>query len=579
MRFARLVLGWMALASFAACSARTQGPSDEGAFTSRTAQQRELAFEGVVYVVPGTSNDSIVDLVKQQAITAMGALRSSEMMAEDRELHSIDPSTFKMRDVLVVDPAAAPASSPQPAPVDLDGGDDAATQVGDAGTEDAATPGPAEGTRPMVEVRYTYRDTIAIGSDAKLGDRTSFSTALLNANWADDPDLTVHECVGSDPEERETSEEGYLWYYFNPTLDRCKSAILKEAATVEHDKKVIADAIARTAAAADGAPSPSGDSADNRIPKSQTTRRFYPVTMALATPATTRGATYPEYDSLFRGGVASGKLVIGILDGRLETDVVEAPLDEGYWEWLSTLQTLFAAHPDFALTSIEPNEDLSTLTATNRTFTGLTLNDYIGWTIDSRYPASLNPAQKKALRMAGGRKLDKHWLTFQKKIKVAIGDEAPRDFTIELVTYFGVVDEIDPYQRMMKSSDVFVYNGHSILGGGPLDPSNYVADDFPSTYQLWFLDGCISYNYYNRDFFPLKGGSKNLDLIVNGLEAPADYGGQAEAKLLIRLLSGKQPSYKELLLAARATDPMRIVEGDGDNSYSPRMSPISISGP
>ena len=87
----------------------------------------------------------------------------------------------------------------------------------------------------------------------------------------------------------------------------------------------------------------------------------------------------------------------------------------------------------------------------------------------------------------------------------------------------------------------------------------------------------MSYNYYEKDYFPLKqGGSKDLDLITNGVEAPSYRSGHAMGQFLIALLGG-QASYRELLLAAKDTESLRVVDGELDNTFRPEATPIRIS--
>ena len=149
--------------------------------------------------------------------------------------------------------------------------------------------------------------------------------------------------------------------------------------------------------------------------------------------------------------------------------------------------------------------------------------------------------------------------------------------TIKIQTYFGSESDATPHKRGIKTSDVFIYNGHSYIGYGPLDPSNFSASDFPPSYQILFIDGCVSYNYYERDYFPLKqGGSQNLELITNGLEAPSWHSGYALGRFLNVMLNGKQASYKQLLTAADDTDSLRVVDGELDNVYDPGKTPISV---
>src|SRR4029078_6802195 len=132
-----------------------------------------------------------------------------------------------------------------------------------------------------------------------------------------------------------------------------------------------------------------------------------------------------------------------------------------------------------------------------------------------------------------GKKVIRHWISLEAKEKVKIGAKAAKDFTVKIQTYFGAEGDSTPHKRGIKTSDVFIYNGHSYIGYGPLDPSRFSASDFPSSYQILFIDGCVSYNYYEKDYFPLKdGGTKNLELITNGLEAPAYHSGYALGRFI-----------------------------------------------
>jgi hypothetical protein len=161
---------------------------------------------------------------------------------------------------------------------------------------------------------------------------------------------------------------------------------------------------------------------------------------------------------------------------------------------------------------------------------------------------------------------------------VQIGTAPAQSFTLEIQAYFGSESDATPHKRAIKTSDVFLYNGHSYIGYGPLDPSNFSASDFPSSYQIIFVDGCVSYNYYEKDYLPLKsGGTKNLELITNGLEAPAWHSGYALGKFISRMFDGTQASYLDLLTAANATDSLRVVDGEIDNKYSPAATPIKLS--
>ena len=98
--------------------------------------------------------------------------------------------------------------------------------------------------------------------------------------------------------------------------------------------------------------------------------------------------------------------------------------------------------------------------------------------------------------------------------------------------------------------------------------------------QLFFFDSCVSFNYYEKDFFTLKaGGSKVLDLITNGIEAPEYKSGEMQGNLIARLLDGSLPSYQTLLGSASATDSLRVVDGELDNSYHPSRVKVRVTAP
>ena len=68
-----------------------------------------------------------------------------------------------------------------------------------------------------------------------------------------------------------------------------------------------------------------------------------------------------------------------------------------------------------------------------------------------------------------------------------------------------------------------IYNGHSSIGYGPLDPSRCTAADFPASYQILWVDGCVSCNYYEKDSIPLKdGATKNLDSSLRIVDGEID---------------------------------------------------------
>ncbi len=518
------LLGLGALVALAACSAGDDAAAagDEEDLTSLTARQRILTFDGVVYVAPGASDEQILGAVHDQTQSAFGALLASEISVQTREVQNVDPRTFRKRNVTVVDPAG--------------------------------------GQKEMLEVRYAYQDNAVV--PVAMSRKTALSLALLGQGYESKIDEIVAACTKNDKEAREDAEGGLLWYDFNPTRSTCRRAMEAEQRAIDAETAKLEDP-------------------KRMIPKSRAERVYLPVTMQLARASTATRATYPEYDRLFAGGAEPGVLNIVLLNGRLAHDRVEARKDDGYYEWMDALGVIFAENPDFTLKRIEPEAPITSPTAAGKRWEGLSFKDFIQWTVyGNGWPEGLPASARDELATNVANMLDNHWVTFEKKVKVVADGAAPRDLTIRIETLFGADEDPTPHRRALSRGDVVLYNGHSYIGYGPLDPDNFRNVRFPGTYQMFFFDSCVSYNYYEKDFFLLKeGGSKDLDLITNGLEAPEYLSGEAEGKFVAKLIGGTMPSYQTLLAAAKATDSLRVVDGEIDNRFDPRRTHIRIIAP
>jgi hypothetical protein len=142
------------------------------------------------------------------------------------------------------------------------------------------------------------------------------------------------------------------------------------------------------------------------------------------------------------------------------------------------------------------------------------------------------------------------------------------------------------YLDAWRNADVFIYSGHSHLGSGPLDPTNFRTSDFPNRYQIMMVNSCVSYNYYNTGFQALHpGGTRNLDMVVNGLEALSDDG-HSVSTLITSLISGQQLNWAQVMSRMVANipsldledyDPLRVVDGETDNTYTPTRTPMTIT--
>lgn len=524
MRSRLLVVLAVSLAAAAGCShAGPELATDDEDLTSLTARQRRLGFDGVVYVPPGAADRTITRAVQEQTKSAFGALLHAKVAIKSREIADVDPATFRRRVVRVRDP------------------DD-----------------PSDRGEEKLEVRYRYRDDAVV--PVELARRSALSLALLGQGADEAAAALTSACTKNDKEARDDVAAGFMWYVFDPSREACRRAM--------HDEQRAIDAEAARLARGE-------------VPRAVLARSLLPATFSLEPTPTQRGATYPEYARLFSGGVKRDRLVVSLVVGRLAHDHVEAVKDGGYYEWMDALGVVLEGLPGFTLTRVEGDENLAAVTVAGRRIDGLSFPDFVKWTVyDAGYPQGVTGAERTELKRTIADKLDTRWLTFERKVRVAVGDAPPKDLTIELDTLFGVDDEPTEHRRALRSSDVVVYNGHSYIGSGPLDPKNFRQESFPDSYQLFFFDSCISYNYYNEDFFTLKrGGTKNLDLVSNGLEAPEYRSGEAEGRFLVRLLDGSMPSYQTLLREAEATDSLRVVDGEVDNAYAPARLAIRVTAP
>ncbi|MBW2525982.1 MAG: hypothetical protein JRI23_17510 [Deltaproteobacteria bacterium] len=503
-----------------ACAADTDG-TQESDLTSNTARSRSLTFEGYIYVEPTLSDQVILDRVHKQTQTMFGPLKNAEIGVNKRELQGVDPASFQKTEVEVVDTA-----NPDAPPV------------------------------PMVRVRYRYEDMAVV--PAGMSSRSALSLALMHPEHWRQKDRILQECTSNDSHAQEFASS--IWYVFDPTLSRCQAAITAEQEAIDAENAKL-------------------DDPTLQVSQAEVDRLYIPTTIQLGPDETNVAPAYPEYDRLFRGGVEPGKLVIGMVNGLIDHDH-DGGLHEdyGYREFLRQLGHAMDGGPEYRITAVDPPEDLSTITVGDVTLTDVTIHDIIAWETGNELPAGLGWGDRDALSEAVGQKIIKHWLTIEAPVEVTIGDEPPAPLTIKINAYFGAESSSTPHKRAIRTSDVFVYNGHSYIGYGPLDPSRFSAADFPASYQIFFIDGCVTYNYYEADYIPLKeGGTQNLDLITNGLEAPSWRSGYALGRFLNLLVSGEQASYNELLAAASATDELRVVDGELDNRYSPEQTPIRLS--
>lgn len=496
--------------------------------TSISAEERALSFDGYVDVPADITDDELMRKIALQAKTAFGALRMSDLTAANRELRPIDHTT------LVREPL---------------------TLINEDGTE-----------TPVLRVRYHYTDQAIV---PKGWPHSSIQLGLIHGDPIAHRQKILVECTQQSEEDIAFSASA-MWYVFNPALDTCRKAINDEQDAIDVARQALTEPT-------------------TQVVPSEYNRLYMPMTAKLEPVATQQGATYPEYDRLYRGGIEKNKVNITVYGGTMEdhTGLPENIInDEGFWESLLLIETLVNGREGLELVKTTPEVDLFNYTIGEHTFEA-TLQDLVNWNFyEEGYPEELTtPEDILALRVEVARRLYRTELRFEDQVKVKIGTAAAEKVTIVIKVFFGVAQKTTEFLQGIQSSDVFIYNGHTYIGRGALDPTNFAETDFPRSYQILFMDACVSFNYYNKDYFGLKpDGTKSLDTIVNGLESNSEGSGAAEGKFILKLLNGKQVSYKELLRTASTpggytygVDPLRVVDGEIDNVYKPTKTPIVVT--
>ena len=517
-----LLVGLVAVTAGCSAASDEESVSGDSDLTSLTARSRTLEFVGTVYVDKNANADAIMSAVRAQAQTAFGPLRTSNIAVNSRELKDIDASTFQKRTVRVID----------------------TSKTNDRGTD-------------MTEVHYTYKDDAVVGLE--YSTRTAAPLAVMNPSYRTQTDRVLAECTANDDEAHEFL--GQIWYVFEPRIASCQAAIKKEQVAIDADRQKLADPL-------------------NQIAKSETTRLYLPIEAKLGADKTNQGKSYPEYQRLYAGGVRPDKLVISLVYGLIDHDHSNGTANDFNWgELMTNLSQVVDAQDGFRVVPGPDDVDLSSFTlASGKKVDRPSIKDLVH-VHDGSDSLGLSSADQQDLDKQLADRMYRKWVAIERPIKVKIGDQAERDFGVQLLVYFGAESDSTPHKFAIKNSDVFLYNGHSYIGYGPLDPSNFNSSDFPSSYQILWIDGCVSYNYYEKDYIPLKqGGTKNLELVTNGIEAPSWRSGYAMGQFVKTLLDGQNASYSDLLAAAKDTDPLRVVDGEIDNEFSPDRFPIAITG-
>lgn len=518
----------------AACAAPHAGAEDDSqggddALTGVTSAERGIHFEGRVYVDAAANDDVVRTAIARQVKTALGALRQPKVALNDRASRAnTDPAKWARVVVDVVD---------------------------------------TKGTKVDRKLRVTYRyDDRAVVTNA-LAKRSTVDFVLLADDYAAHADVLKRDCSDD-----VTTDTDSLWYHFMPQTAACRARITAEGQAV-------------TAAAAKLSP--------GTVSSAEANRWFLPITARLD-PVKAGSPAAPEYDRLFGIGTDKSQVVIYAFFGvdKDEND----PDDVLGVEAARFLRTILRARPNLRPTHTAPFTWLLDFQVDGKKLEGITYDRALTWVVDkSGYPAEVgaDAAKIKGLRRQVMQKLAERWIYWDLPLSVKDSKGVQKTVTVELRTFYGYEDgSADARQhaqwRYLEAfwyGDVFLYNGHSHFGHGPLEPTNYGAGNWNDRYQIMLVNSCLSFNYYQKDFLDMKpGGSKNLETIVNGLPSWVWGGGDVLARFVDGVI-GARATYADLLQAMRLDtpwgekgyDPMRVVDGEVDNVYAPAKAPLAVT--
>ncbi len=511
---------------------------DDG-LTSTSGVERPVQFSSYVYQPLNASDAAVSAAIAKQVKTALGALRSPKIGLRDRAAsNTMNPSKWTRETVSVVG-----ASSPS-APV--------------------APVAPA----PQVQrVRFTYNDRAVV---SRAYDRLSTSAlTLLFGDYEQKADLVRASCSDD-----RTSATDSLWYHFSPELTSCRTLQAAEAKRLANERKALGPSLLK-------------------VGPEELSRVFMPLTMKLGAAAQGSVSASPEYDRLYGVGTSRSTVQVHSFFG-VDADAA-SPDDALGREAVSFFRTMLRAMPGLRVVATQPFAMLLDVFVDGAKVDGVTYDKLTGWILaEEPFPTALgtDAARILAFRKQCLEKLTERAIDLSVPLTVSRngqnGVAAERSLNIRF--FYGYEDGTAEarqkaqwrYLEAFWHGDVFLYNGHSHFGHGPLEPTAYSSANFNDRYQLMLINSCLSFNYYHDDFFAMKpGGTKNLDKIVNGLPSSVRGSGAVTAALLKGLFDGKQSTYTTLLgsmqsAASSQMDALRLVDGELDNTFSQSKTPLTV---
>jgi hypothetical protein len=511
----------------AACAILDDGAESDD-LTSVQGLEHTIDFDAFVDVPAGASDDIVRGAVHRQLKSALGALRERGIGVADRDAQRNLATASLTRTGLDV----------------VAGG---------------ATVGRVD------RVRYHYHDT-ALVERGRVPTGPVELTLLFGDYVARAAEL-IPACSDD-----AAAEPDSLWYHFSPGRSACRTAIRDEQRAIDAERSGLSSA---------------------QIGGRDRDRRFLAARATLV-PSTAAPQTWPEYDRLwgFAGDPSRTKLVVYSFFG-VDSDEGN-PADNGLREYMRHQRTLRARLPGLRVVDTQPQAWLLDFWIDGQLVPGVTWDDVERWIIDGTgFPAVVgtDPQRRAALLGQVVEHFSERWIVWQQPVTVR-RNGISRDMTVEIRTFYGWEDGSAEarqrarwrYLEAFWHGDVFAYTGHSHFGHGPLEPWTYAAANFPDRYQVMLINSCLSFNYYDEDFLAMHPqGSRQLDVVVNGLAAYWSGMGQASAGYVAALVDGGDRSWRDVLTSMRVDlpwqsgyDPMRAVNGELDNGFTPADGAIDL---
>ncbi len=523
-RWFRFAASVLALALFSVGCASEGVGTGEDDLTSASGSERKITWQSFVYVPAGSSDSDIAKAIQKQVKSAIGAFRSPEIGIQDRDaLGNIDPKGWLKEELAVVDAGSA--------------------------------------TGKLLRVRYNYADTAIV---RKKNTAVEQPINLLFGDYVAKAAALKPACSDD-----QSTEPDSLWFHFTPQLASCQKAIAGEQDAINKATK--------------------GLDPTKQVSKADAERNFVLVRAKL-TAVKAAPIKYPEYDKLWGFGSDRTMLVAYAFFG-VDADISN-PDDISAVEHFRFLRTLLTKFPKLAVTKTDPNMMLLDFSIGSQKYTA-TYPEVCNWVVDNTgFPAAANtPDLKASLRKQAVQHWGERWIYWELPVTVKLGGQS-RAMTLQVRSYWGYEDGKPEWRqaatwRYLEAfwhGDVFLYQGHSHFGHGPLEPVNYNPSNFADRYQVMLINSCVSFNYYDVDFLKMHpGGSQKLDVVVNGLPAYWTKMGEASANYLIGLVGGENKSWGDILAgmmvkpswAPSGYDPLRAVNGELDNAFDAKKTPLT----